>query len=165
MWQEDSKMVSNNLYLLIFIPLLWTLECGQAYDLLLTSKIEQWWWDVISMIGLHKTVTSILARWLSLLPLRLHTLRSWAAMLERPTWQGIENGFWPKASMNWGSQSNSLQETEFYQEPHECRSRSFLGWTFKWNHSLWETLKEKIQRSCAQIHRNRETINVWILSH
>ena len=78
---------------------------------------------------------------------------------------------------NWSTESNSTQETvsSANTHKHELGSRSFPGWTFRWDQSLnWhldcnllETLSQKPQLSHSQIpdYRNCEIVNIIVLIH
>lgn len=46
--------------------------------------------------------------------------------VERPTWRGTENGLWPVAQEEVNPVNNRVSE---------LRSRSFLSWAFRWDHS------------------------------
>lgn len=81
---QDNSNMGLNLYFLEFHALcnLLLLSTGRTWDFLLTNREQQRWWDVTSMIRLHKIVTSVF-----LADTPLLALIKRAAMLKRRKWQ------------------------------------------------------------------------------
>lgn len=103
-------------------------------DLFLINRIWQWWWNVTSIIKMHKIVTFILLADSFYSLFGLHALMKQAAMFEKPMFekQRTEHSIEIGTS---GLQSNSSQNTGFccvgHTPPHELGSASFPSWAFR----------------------------------
>lgn len=110
-WQTESKMIlsKTDLWALITLYNL-SLNVGRTRDLLLSIRIWQRQWDVISEIIFQKTITPFLLAYFPLL--------AWMKpvdMLRRLMWQGIESNLSQQAGGNrrWLLASNSQPTKTF----------------------------------------------------
>ena len=109
------------------------LMLGKKCDLLLTKKIWQRRWDVISIVKLHKIITFILLE-NSLLTFFLASFDEVSHHIAKPTQQGNKDGFLHIDSKKL--RSSVLKTSRKWIQSTTCRLRttSFSSWAFKGQH-------------------------------